>query len=105
MVAVSNFSGLTSSICALAKAAAKLLMDGLDRCMVGLRGEKIKADRSRLRALGTQAMADGLLSVLGHQAFQLSLRLLVLHVDSVSPRIYRSEFRPRVGRRHVDDAH
>ena len=75
---VSDFSGLTSSICALAKAAAKLLIDWLDRCMIGLRNDNIKADRARFGPLGAETMADGLLSVLRHKAPKLALGLLVL---------------------------
>jgi hypothetical protein len=36
MVATSDFSGLTSSACALAKAAANEAIDSLDRCMATL---------------------------------------------------------------------
>ena len=37
IVAVSDFSGLTSSACALARAAARAATDSLDRCMARLR--------------------------------------------------------------------
>jgi len=43
-------------------------MVSLDRCMAALPiiGEKIKADRARLRSLGPNAMAGGFLGVLWH---------------------------------------
>ena len=49
MVAVNDFSGLVSSACAFARAAAIAAMDSLVRCMVSLLpardGEKLEADR------------------------------------------------------------
>src|SRR6516164_3865351 len=44
MVPTRDFSGLTSSACALAKAAAMLPIDSLERCTTTLRFEQIKAD-------------------------------------------------------------
>ena len=58
MVAVNDFSGLASSACALARAAAIAPIVSLDRCMALLpAGEKIKADRPRLRPFSPDAMA------------------------------------------------
>ena len=48
MVATSDFSGLASSACALASAAAIAPIVSLDRCMAVLLGEKIKADRTQI---------------------------------------------------------
>ena len=48
MVATSDFSGLVSSACALASAAAIAPIVSLDRCMALLRREKIETDRARL---------------------------------------------------------
>ena len=48
MVAMRDFSGLVSSACALASAAAIAPIDSLQRCMVVLRREEIEADRARL---------------------------------------------------------
>src|ERR1700728_4006270 len=73
MVATSDFSGLASSACALARAAAIAPIVSLDRCMAVPLGEKIKADRARLRALGPNAMAGGFLGVLWHQGLELGL--------------------------------
>jgi hypothetical protein len=39
-----DFSGLTISLCALARAAAKQPIEPLDRCMVALYAEEIKTD-------------------------------------------------------------
>jgi hypothetical protein len=51
-VATSGFSGLTSSVWALASARASAPMVSLARCMLALRSEKIKANRAEFRALG-----------------------------------------------------
>src|ERR1039458_4375145 len=45
MVAVSDFSGLVISACALASAAAMAPIDSLERCMIGLHLEQIEANR------------------------------------------------------------
>jgi hypothetical protein len=55
MVATSDFSGLVSSACALANAAAKQAMDSLDRCMAALRDEEVEAHGPGFRALGADA--------------------------------------------------
>ena len=74
MVAVSAFSGLVSSACALASAAAIAPMVSLDRCMAALpTGEKIKADRARLRPFGPNAMAGGFFGVSGIKALSSDL--------------------------------
>ena len=65
-VAVSDFSGLTSSACALAKAAANAATDSLDRGMRSHLIKDIKAYRARFRALGAHPMANGLLCVFRH---------------------------------------
>jgi hypothetical protein len=56
--------GLVSTICALASAAARAAIDSLDRCMSRLRLDHLEAHRPRLRALGPDPMAKGLLGVL-----------------------------------------
>jgi hypothetical protein len=48
MVAMRDFSGLVSSACALASAAAIAPIDSLDRCMVLAHREEIETDRARL---------------------------------------------------------
>src|SRR5947208_9874997 len=73
IVAVSDFSGLTSSACALARAEASAANDSLDRCMDGLRFQNIEAHRTRFRALAPHPMTNRLLGVLGHQRFQFAL--------------------------------
>src|SRR4029077_6867535 len=71
-VPVNDFSGLVSSICALAKAAARAAIDSLDRCIARLhRVDYLEADRTRLGALAPHTMAERLLGILGHQALEL----------------------------------
>src|SRR5437588_8171780 len=72
MIAVSDFSGLMSSACALAKAEASAATDSLDRGMGGLHLQHIKAHRPRFRAPGLHAVPDGLPGILGHQGFELA---------------------------------
>src|SRR6266576_3646285 len=78
-VPVSDFSGLVSAICALAKAAARAAIDSLDRCIAHLALlERLEADRPRLGALGPHAMAERLLGILRHQPLELGLGPFVL---------------------------
>src|SRR5580692_4190090 len=104
MVAVRDFSGLTSSACALASAAARLAMDGLDLCTAILHAEEIKAHRPRLRTLGADAMPDRLLGILRHQTLQLRFGLFMFEMGRTGPREHRSELRPGIRRAHVDNA-
>src|SRR5262250_2479376 len=78
MVAVSDFSGLTSSAWALAKAEASAATVSLDRGMGGLRLQHIKAHRPGLGALGAHAVPNGLLGILWHQGFELAFRPFVV---------------------------
>ena len=48
---------------ALARAAAIVPMVSLERCTAVLRLKEIKADGAGFRALGTDAVADGLLGI------------------------------------------
>src|SRR5580704_9623088 len=102
MVAVRDFSGLTSSACALAKAPARLAMDGLDLCTAALHAQEIKAHRPRLRAFGADAVPDRLLGILRHQTLQFRLGLFMFEVRRAGPREHRSELRPGIRRAHVD---
>src|SRR6516162_5560166 len=72
MVAVSDFSGLTSSAWALAKAEASAATDSLDRCMGGLHRQDVEAHRPRFGSLRPHPVPDRLLGVLGHQGFELA---------------------------------
>src|SRR6516164_6048357 len=67
IVPVRDFSGLTSCAWAFASAAAIVPMVSLERCTAALRFDEIEADRARFRALGANAMADGLFRVLRHE--------------------------------------
>src|SRR5215469_1543919 len=72
IVPISDFSGLMSSICALASAVASAAIDGLERCMarlLGRGGQEVKTDGARFRTLGPDPMATRLLRIFRHQAF------------------------------------
>ena len=70
MVAVSDFAGLVMSAWALARAAAIAPMVSLQRCMASLHIQQIEADGTGFGALGPNAVADRLLGILRHQAFE-----------------------------------
>src|SRR5262249_21062446 len=101
MVAVNDFSGLTSSACAFAKAEASAATDSLDRCMGGLRSQDIETHCPRFRSLSPHPMPDRLLGVLRHQRLELALRALV--VEKGLPGIAEEccELGPRVRRAHI----
>src|SRR6516225_5146440 len=105
IVATSDFSGLVSSACALASAAAMVPIDSLQRCMAALHAQDIKAHRTGFRSLGSDAMADRFLGVLGHKSLELRLGILVLKVSLASAPKHPREFRPGIGCAHVDDPH
>jgi hypothetical protein len=60
MIPISDFSGLLSSACPLARAAAIAPIDSLDRCMAAVQAQDIEAHRAGLRPLGADAMPDRL---------------------------------------------
>ena len=98
MVATKDFSGLTSSPCALASAAASCAIDSLDRCM-GITVTVMKqgkTDGARFRALRPDAMAKGLLRILRHEALELGLRSFVVLMRFVRPRKGRRKLRPSI---------
>src|SRR5499427_3216134 len=98
MVAVSDFSGLTSSAWALAKAEANAATVSLDRGMGGLRLQHIKAHRPRFRALGSHAVPDGLPGILRHQGLELAFRPFVLEKGTASVAEEHGELRPGIRR-------
>src|ERR1700687_2609446 len=97
MVATSDLSGLLSSDCALARAPAIAPIDSLERCIAGLHFQEIEADGAGLRALGPDAMPARLLGILGHQAFQFGLGVLVLEKCGSGLAKNPGEFRPGIG--------
>src|SRR5258708_42843 len=103
MVPTSSFSGFASSACALASAAAIAPIVSLDRCMTILPGQKIEADRARLRPFGPDPMAKGLLRVLRHQPLELDLGLLMLEKGLSCRAEHPSKVRPGVRAAHVYD--
>src|SRR6266567_2835942 len=102
MVAVSDFSGLVSSACALASAEARAAIDSLDRCMGRLHVEQIEANGPDLRSPRPQPMADCLLGVLRKQGLELGLSALVFEIGRPGGAEERREFCPAVGRAHID---
>src|SRR5262245_39856695 len=103
-VAVSDFSGLTSSACALASAEASAATDSLDRGMGRLRLQHIKTHRPRFRALGFDPMPDRLPGILGHQSFELALGPFVVEKGAPGAAEESGELRPGIRRAHIDDA-
>src|SRR5262249_7760195 len=103
MMAVSDFSGLISSACALAKAEASAATDSLDRCMDRLHRQHIKAHGSRSGALSSHPVPNRLLGVLRHQGFKLAFRSLMLEKRLPGVAKQSGEFRPGIRGAHVDD--
>src|SRR3954468_16268868 len=85
IVAAQDFSGLASSACALASAAALAPMLWLGRAMAGLPTREREADRARAGALGPEPVPDRLPGVLGHERLQLGLGALMLGVCGPGP--------------------
>src|SRR5262245_49917830 len=104
MVAVSDFSGLTSSAWALAKAEASAATVSLDRGMGRLRLQDIKAHRPRFRALGSDAVPDGLPGIFRHQGFELAFGPFVVEKGTPGVAEEGGELRPGIRRTHIDDA-
>src|SRR5262245_43683975 len=105
MVATSDFSGLVSSACALASAAAMVPMHSLKRCMAALHAQDIKTHRTGFGSFGSDAVADRFLGVLGHKGLELRLGILMLEVSLARASEHTREFRPCIGCAHVDDPH
>src|SRR5262249_53035152 len=104
MVAVSDFSGLTSSAWALAKAEANAATVSLDRGIGCLHLQHIKAHRAGFRALGFHAVPDGLSGILGHQGFELALGPFVVEKGDLGAAEERGELGPGIRRTHINDA-
>src|SRR6516162_6078595 len=104
MVAVSDFSGLMSSACALAKAEASAATVSLDRGMGCLYLQHIKAHRPRFRALGLHAVPDGLPGILRHQRFELAFRPFVVEKGAPGVAEQRGELGPGIRGAHINDA-
>src|SRR5215472_10847692 len=103
MVAVSDFSGLTSSAWALAKAEASAATVSLDRGIGCLRLQHIKGHRARPRSLRSHPMSDRLLGVLGNEVLELGPCSLVVEEGTTRSAKQRRELRPGIGRAHVDN--
>src|SRR5262249_23869947 len=100
---VNDFSGLTSSAWALAKAEASAATVSLDRGTGCLHLQHIKAHRPRFRALGSHAVSDRLLGILGHQGSELAFGSFVVEKGTPGVAEERRELRPGIGRAHIDD--
>src|SRR5450759_4659464 len=106
MVAVSDFSGLVSSACALASAAAKAPMVSLEWCMAVLHGaQQIKTDRPGFGPLGADAMAEGFLGILRHQDFEFGFGPFMVQEGRAGLAKYPRQFGPGIGRAHINDPH
>src|SRR6476660_444459 len=97
MVAVSDFSGLASSICALARAPAIAPIDSLERCMTDLRHLEIKADGARLGSLGPNAVPNRFLGILRHEFLQLNFRCFMIEESCAGLTKHAGKFRPGIG--------
>src|ERR1700751_4288857 len=102
MVAVSDFSGLMSSACALAKDEASAATDSLDRGMGRLLLQHVESHRARLRGLWSPPVPDGLVGILGQQSFEFAFG--PFGVEKGLPRVAeeRGELGPGIRRAHVD---
>src|SRR3954453_22298605 len=97
MIAVSDFSGLASSICAFASAAAIAPMVSLDRGMTGLRFLEIKTNGAGFRAFGPNPVAHRFLGVLRHQLLELGLGGVVFGMGAAGLTKHGCEFGPGIG--------
>src|ERR1700682_939472 len=104
MVAVSDFPGLVSAACALARAPAMVPIDSLDRCMGCLQAQDVEAHGPGFRPFGPNAMPNRLLGVFGHDPLQFGLGSLVLEKSRPGPAKYAGKLGPGIGRAHIDDA-
>src|SRR5262249_43644772 len=96
----SDFSGLASSICALASAVASAAIERLGRCMAHLLrgdGQKVKADRAGFGAPRANAVANCFFGILRDQVIELRLGLLVLKVRLPGVGKDRGKLRPGIG--------
>src|SRR5688572_14422694 len=100
-MAESDLSGLISSACALASAAASAPMLSLERGMAGLPTRKLKADRPGPRPLGPDPMAKRLSGVLGHELLQLCSCVLVLEMGGAGSAVHGRKLGPSIGRAHL----
>src|SRR5215204_5733209 len=105
MVPTSDFSGFVSSTWALARAAAIVPIDSLERCTTALHVHEVETDCSGLRPLGPDPMAIGFLSVLRHERLELGLGPLMLDEGWSGPAIHGRELGPGVRLTHVDRPH
>ena len=67
-------------------------------------GEKIKADRARLRSLGPNAVAGGFLGVLRHQGLEFGPGPLMVEKGRAGGAEEAGELGPGIGLAHIDDA-
>src|SRR5262245_61477341 len=104
IVAVSDFSGLTNSAWALAKAEASAATVSLDRGMGSLHLQHIKAHRARFRTLCFHSVPDGLPGILRHQGFELAFGSFVVEKSAPGVAEECGELRPGIRRAHIDDA-
>src|ERR1051325_4350721 len=105
MVAVRGFSGLLSSLCAFASAAASVPIESLDRCMTVLHGENVEADGSGFRALRPDPVTERFLRVFRHQDLELGLGAVMVEESRPGGTKRAGKLGQGIGGAHVDDAH
>src|ERR1700730_5811452 len=103
MVAVSDFSGLTSCAWALARAAARAATESLDCCTGRLRVEDIKADCPRDGKAGPHPMPDGVPCIFRNEALELALCPLMLEKCRPGFAEDRGELGPGIRGTHIDN--
>src|SRR5437879_1063172 len=102
MVPTIAFSGLESSIWALASAVAMAAMLSLDRCMGSLHLDQVKADGARFRAFCPDAVAHRLLGILGHQPPEFAFGPLMVGMGVLGLTKQPGKLGPGIGGVHVD---
>src|SRR5262249_26138207 len=105
MVPLSDFSGLVSSPCALASAAAIAPIVSLDRCIgASVDLHEFEAHGAGFRSLGANAVPKRLLGVLRHEPLEFGFGFFVLEKGLAGAAENRRELGPRVRTAHIDDA-
>src|SRR5262249_26359615 len=103
IVAVSDFSGVTSSALGFAQGEARAATDSLDRCMAPLRFPNIKTHPARPLSLCAHPMPNRFFGVLGNERLKFALGPLVVEKGPAGAAEQCGEFCPGIRGTHVDD--
>src|SRR5262249_34842654 len=104
IVAVRDFSGLTSSALAFAKTEARAPTDSLGCCMAPVRFQHIQAHRAGVLALCPHPMSHRPFFGFGHDRLKLAIWRLAVEKSTAGAAEQRGELRPGIRRTHIDDA-